>query len=299
MSLFFCIFHNGIQPLKPPFKMNTIYINKRDNALFSLSNHTSINNKLLFEKDKYYRILWIQCDETNVSVDGIDYKLDKNKIVFLTPLNKLKLKNTTTEFRSLIFNREFYCIQDHDQEVSCHGYLFFGSSDIPIVNLDKNEQISFDLLYQVMREEFNTEDQTQGEMLKVLLKRFLIKSTRLARKILKNPEINQDKLDIIRQYNVLVEMHFRNKHKVSDYADLLNKSPKTLSNLFGEYNDKSPLHVIQDRIILEAKRLFLYTNKSAKEIAFEVGFDDATHFSRFFKKIVGKSSTEFKKTSFL
>jgi AraC-like DNA-binding protein len=279
--------------------MNTTYLNKRDNALFSIHNPISRKNSLLFEKDNYYRILWILNGETSISVDGINYKLKENQIVFLTPLNKLELNDTSHEFRSLIFNREFYCIQDHDQEVSCHGYLFFGSSDVPILSLEKNEQISFELLYQDMSEEFNTEDQIQGEMLQILLKRFLIKSTRLARKILKNPEINQDKLDTIRQYNVLVEMHFRNKHKVSDFADLLNKSPKTLSNLFKEYNNKSPLRVIQDRIILEAKRLFLYTNKSAKEIAFELGFDDSAHFSRFFKKIVGKNPTEFKNTSLL
>ncbi|WP_372750950.1 helix-turn-helix domain-containing protein [Labilibaculum sp.] len=279
--------------------MNNTFINKRENSQFSISDCTSSSNKLLFEKDKYYRVIWIRSGETSISIDGIRYNLHENQIVFLTPLNKLELRNTTNEFRSLIFNREFYCIQDHDQEVSCHGYLFFGSSDVPIVSLNKDEQISFDLLYEDMNEEFNTEDQIQGEMLQVLLKQFLIKSTRLVRKILKNPNIYQDKLDIIRQYNVLVEMHFRNKHKVSLYAELLNKSPKTLSNLFREYNDKSPLRVIQDRIILEAKRLFLYTNKSAKEISFELGFDDTAHFSHFFKKMVGKSSTEFKKTSIL
>jgi AraC family transcriptional activator of pobA len=279
--------------------MNNIYKNDRDNALFSIGNNTTTNNQFLFEKDKYYRILWLQKGEASVSVDGIDYKLEENQIIFLTPLNKLELQNIPSEFISLVFNREFYCIQQHDQEVSCYGYLFFGSSDVPIVSLDQNEQVSFNLLYQVMREEFNNEDQIQGEMLQVLLKRFLIKSTRLARKNLKNPEINQDKLDIIRQFNVLVEMHFKNKHKVSDYADLLNKSPKTLSNLFGEYNDKNPSQVIQERIILEAKRLFLYTDKSAKEIAFDLGFDDAAHFSRFFKKIAGINPTEFKKTSIL
>ncbi|BAX79173.1 helix-turn-helix domain-containing protein [Labilibaculum antarcticum] len=279
--------------------MNDTYINDRDNALFSIANNTSTSKKFLFEKDKYYRILWLQKGEASVTVDGIDYKLKENQIIFLTPLNKLELKNTPTEIISLVFNREFYCIQQHDQEVSCYGYLFFGSSDVPIVSLDRSEQVSFDLLYQVMREEFDNNDQIQGEMLQVLLKRFLIKSTRLARKILKNPEINQDKLDMIRKFNVLVEMHFKNIHKVSDYADLLNKSPKTLSNLFGEYNDKNPLQVIQERIVLEAKRLFLYTDKSAKEIAFELGFDDAAHFSRLFKNIAGKNPTEFKKTSIL
>jgi AraC-like DNA-binding protein len=55
--------------------------------------------------------------------------------------------------------------------------------------------------------------------------------------------------------------------------------------------------VIQDRIIQEAKRLFYYTDKSAKEIAADLGFDDAAHFSRFFKNQAGIPPTEFKRSS--
>jgi AraC-like DNA-binding protein len=51
-------------------------------------------------------------------------------------------------------------------------------------------------------------------------------------------------LDIVREYN-LVESNFKTKHQVADYAEMLNKSPKTLSNLFKKYNEKSPLQVIQ------------------------------------------------------
>ncbi len=279
--------------------MKHIYNNERNESLFSLSTLPCTDNELLLKENEYYRILWLKNGKATIRVDGIDYTIIENQIIFLTPLNKIEIIDTEENMLALIFNREFYCIQQHDQEVSCYGYLFFGSSDVPIVSLSSEEQNSFDLLYQVMLEEFENQDQIQGEMLQVLLKRFLIKCTRLARKNLENPEINQDKLDLIRQFNVLVEMHFKNKHKVADYADLLNKSPKTLSNLFGEYNSKSPLQVIQERIVLEAKRLFLYTEKSAKEIAFEIGFDDAAHFSRFFKKSVGRSPSEFKKTSII
>ena len=277
--------------------MKHIFHNRRDSSLFSISSLNCAETKDLFQRDKYYRILWLRKGNVNIQVDGIEYALNENQILFLTPLNQMELTEFSENLFALVFNREFYCIQQHDHEVSCYGYLFFGSSDVPVVSLDEKEQISFDLLLKVMLEEFENTDHIQGEMLQVLLKRFLIKCTRLARKNLVNPEINQDKLDLIRQFNVLVEMHFRSKHKVADYADLLNKSPKTLSNLFGEYNNKSPLQVIQERIALEAKRLFLYTDKTAKEISYELGFEDAAHFSRFFRKMEGKSPTEFKKAT--
>ena len=75
----------------------------------------------------------------------------------------------------------------------------------------------------------------------------------------------------------------------------MNKSPKTLSNLFSKNNGPSPLQVIKARIIQEAKRLLQYTDNSTKEIAYELGFDDPASFSRFFKDNVGESPTNYKK----
>ena len=279
--------------------MNRTYQNSKDGAFFSLASLDCFQSNKILQSDDLYKILWLQSGEAIAMVDGIKYQLQENQILFLTPLHQLKLHEFSEQLISLVFNREFYCIQQHDHEVSCYGYLFFGSSEVPLVDLNPKEQASFQLLLQVMQEEFENTDHIQGEMLQVLLKRFLIKCTRLARKTLVNPEIKQDKLDLVRQFNVLVEMHFKSKHKVAEYADILNKSPKTISNLFREYNNKSPLQVIKDRIILEAKRMFIHTDKSAKEIAYELGFEDAAHFSRFFKKTVGKSPTEFKNSSIL
>ena len=100
--------------------------------------------------------------------------------------------------------------------------------------------------------------------------------------------------DIVRQFNYLVEKHFKEKHTVSEYADLLNKSPKTLSNLFGKFHDKSPLKLIQDRIMLEARRLLRYTEKPVSEIGYDLGFNDIQSFSRFFKKNEGNSPSDFR-----
>ncbi len=79
------------------------------------------------------------------------------------------------------------------------------------------------------------------------------------------------------------------------YAGLLNKSPKTISNIFSLFSKKTPLQVIQERIILEAKRLLYYTDKSIKEIAHHLGFEDAAHFSKFFKNCTSQNPSELKK----
>ncbi len=73
-----------------------------------------------------------------------------------------------------------------------------------------------------------------------------------------------------------------------------HKSPKTISNYFALYSKKTPLQVIHERVIVEAKRLVYYTNKSIKEVANDLGFEDVTHFSKFFKNFTTKTPTEMR-----
>jgi AraC family transcriptional regulator, transcriptional activator of pobA len=104
-----------------------------------------------------------------------------------------------------------------------------------------------------------------------------------------------NEVDLVRTFSALVEMHFKTLHKVSDYANLMNKSPKTLSNVFNAFGEKTPLQIIHERIILESKKLLLYTDKSSKEISFELNFSDPVQFSRLFKNIAGVTPIEFRK----
>ncbi|MFT5075002.1 MAG: AraC-like DNA-binding protein [Saprospiraceae bacterium] len=244
----------------------------------------------------FYKIIWVKDNDISIGVDGYTMPLKKDSILFCTPLNMIQIEPFLKGVTSLIFDREFYCIRDHDHEVSCNGFLFNGSSAPTMVALSEKERKSFESHFMLLEEEFENVDHIQGEMLRVLLKRLIIKSVRLLKKTIIDPTIEQSKLDIIRQFNLLVEEHFKEKHKVSEYADLLNKSPKTLSNLFSKFNNKTPLQVINDRIVLEAKKLLLLSEKPSKEIAFGLGFSEAAHFSKFFKNQVGVSPIHFKKT---
>lgn len=274
--------------------MNYEYLGFPNHGLLKLSdlNQNGLSEQLA--KGYLYKIIWTKQQGISLGVDGYRILLKPNHLVFCTPINKLDIPKTNKDARVFAFNREFYCIRDHDSEVACNGFLFLGSSFPVIVELSETEQKSFELLFMFFEEEFNTKDHIQGEMLLVLLKRLLIKSVRIARKLMPDPDMPQSKLDTIRQFNLLVEIHFREKHKVVDYAELLNITPKSLSNLFLKYHTKSPLKVISERICLEGQRLLTFSEKNTNEIAFELGFTEASHFSKFFKKHTGLSPKAYK-----
>ena len=132
-------------------------------------------------------------------------------------------------------------------------------------------------------------------MLRILLKRFIIQCTRIARHRMNITREKESGFEIVRQYYNLVDEHYRTKKQVQDYADMLCRSPKTLSNLFSACGLPSPLRIIHERIGAEARRLLLYTRKSAKEISAILGFEDLAAFSRFFKKMTGESVSEYRK----
>lgn len=232
-----------------------------------------------------------------LEVDDRYILLDPHQILCSTYLQRITLAKTlTSEVTLLTFNRPFYCIHTNDVEVSCNGLLFFGSDYTPEITLDEEEEHRLFTLIAVLKDEFDTIDQNQEEMLRILLKRFIIRCTRLARKQLVTQQIPDVQLDIFRMFPVLVEEHFKTFRRVADYADMMHRSPKTITNIFAMQSGKSPLQIIHDRIILEAKRLLLYTDKSSKEIAMELGFEEPAQFSRFYKKHTGLTMQEFKKS---
>lgn len=100
---------------------------------------------------------------------------------------------------------------------------------------------------------------------------------------------------ILRDFKSLVENKFKEWHKVKEYASEIHISPKHLSQTVKDITGMVAKDHIQERIILEAKRLLLHTELSIKEIAYEVGFAEPLHFSGFFKKKVKVSPSQFRK----
>ena len=164
------------------------------------------------------------------------------------------------------------------------------------LKLSEEQSSNLHDIVRIFRQESAINDNLQEEMLRIVLKRFIITCTRIARARFGVGQENERTFDVVRRFYVLVDQYFREKKQVQDYADMLHKSPKTLSNIFSTCKLPSPLRVIHERVEAEAKRLLLYSNKSAKEIADILGFEDQASFSRFFKNMTGQSAVQFRNT---
>ncbi|MCL3782135.1 AraC family transcriptional regulator [Prolixibacteraceae bacterium JC049] len=234
-------------------------------------------------KESELSILWFVEDDNRMKIDNVEYKLHKNQIICLTEFHRIE-PIETKQVKLIKWNRDFYCIVNHDSEVSCKGLLFFGASNVPMLQPNSEDIETLQTVMNMFHIEMQSRDNLQLEMLQMLLKRLLILCTRIY-KAQNNYTDTSGNIDIIREYNFLVEQHFKEKHTVNEYADLLNKSPKTLSNLFKKHGEITPLKFIQNRIMLEARRQLIYSDWSVSEIQV---------FSRFFKSQEGISPQKFK-----
>lgn len=96
------------------------------------------------------------------------------------------------------------------------------------------------------------------------------------------------------QFSTLIDQHFKEEKQVSYYASRLNISANYLNVLCKKSLHVSATQLIQQRILLEAKRLLQVTDLSIKEIAYELGFVDHAYFSNFFKNLTNLTPSAFR-----
>lgn len=263
--------------------------------IMSISDPTLSGQGLLNGKREMINTIVLNTGEAQkVTIDKVVYTMPPDTILPLVA-NQTFYFEAPENLVTWQFNRDFYCIADHDAEVGCVGFIFYGIDHPFFIPLSPEEMTGISHIRTQCIEDMHVEDNIQGEMLRTTLKRLIIYITRIARQRTEcYRRQGVDRMDIVRQFNLLLEVHFRTRHEVQFYARTMNKSPKTLTNLFGLCNYPPPSELIRRRIILEAKRYLYFTDKSAKEVAEDLGFTSAAHFSRFFKSGTGMNFSKCK-----
>jgi len=252
------------------------------------------NSKIVFDvHETDMTFIWNTGEQMNLTINSVPYQLGRNQIIFLTEYYKIDAIDLETA-RMVRFNQPFYCIINHDNEVGSKGLLFFGATGVPIISIDESKLREFEISWEIFCTEMGQTDILKKDMLQSLLKRLLILSVRVLRNSNNLHKLEKSQVDLIREFNFLVEGHFSKHHDVAFYASKLNKSPKTLSNLFSIASSRPPLNIIHDRIMIHARRQIIYSNLSIKEIAYELGYEDVQTFSRFFKNKEGVSPVQYR-----
>lgn len=242
-----------------------------------------------------YKFIWVQRGTLTLVIDHVETQLAAGEIVSLTPLHRIEFGESGAEYLALLFNSDFYCIYGHDDEVSCNGLLFNGSSDVMRLKLTAGQSEALHEITDRIAAEYAVADNLREEMLRILLKRFIITCTRVARERFAAGAGSERQFDIVRRYYVLVDRYFREKKQVQEYA--LSAAPLP-ENAVESFRRLRPAVAVAGHPRPDAGRspgvCCSILRKAPRRSPGILGFEDAASFSRFFKGATGKSISEYR-----
>ncbi len=235
----------------------------------------------------YYSLIWVKKGAGKLKADFNEYDFNPGTLFAFAPYQPFMISATTPmEGAAIYFHPEFFCILKHHKEVSSNGILYNNVYQPPFVTVEESSAATFEMVFEQIKNEMQNPALAQHELLVSYLKIFLISAARL--KAAQQQSVG-DKVKNIKEPFILqklknaIEENFKTKHSPSEYAEMLYISTKALAKITKSHFNKTLSNLINERIIIEAKRELYLTNKTVKEIAYELGYDDEYYFSRFFK----------------
>jgi AraC family transcriptional activator of pobA len=199
--------------------------------------------------------------------------------------------------RVLIFTEDFFCTSETDTKFLRSSILFINLTDKPTIKLNKNDFEKYINICKSITEELSLPaDNSKHILLKNFLHNFLLFAEREKRKQGFTELKKGVDLDYTLLFRDLLETNYTKLKSVNNYTQLIFISEKRLGKATRKVLGKSPKEIINDRILLEAKRLFAHSSLSIKEIGHELGFEDSAYFIRYFKKNTGTTPVEFRET---
>lgn len=252
--------------------------------LFEFDNNSYFDH---IQRNNYFTLILITSGEGLARVDTCDYSFKEHTLFTFYPYQPFMLiSEGSLRGIAIQFHHDFFCIYRHHKEIANNGVLFNNVYQQPFVCVNEGCRVTMFNLIQGIANELKADSFRKDEALVSYLKILLVMATRikLEQQCLQDDNNEDSKQHfLIQNLKNAIEDNFRLKHSASDYADLLKITPVSLARITKNHFNKTPSDLITERIIIEAKRELYLTDKTIKEIAYELGYDDEYYFSRVFK----------------
>ncbi len=243
----------------------------------------------------YYSILWIQEGRGVHHVDFEVYPFGDNTVFFLSPgqLHSIEL-NSPLEGVILCFKDEFFCLgEDHILKPQ-YDFLFNLSAKPSSFKLSSQTSDYLKIIIDKIHEEYLSPSNLRDELLRSYVKILLLKLSEILPQVDALPMTFDKSNETFFDFKRLIEKYYKTRHRVADYAKILNVTGKCLNEMVRKAAGKTATQMIHERIVLEAKRYLYHSPLSIKDLADNLGYDDPYYFSRFFSRSVGLSPQKFR-----
>lgn len=243
----------------------------------------------------FYEVIFVVSGTGVLLLDDEEIPFKEGNVLFLPP-NKWRRWlsiDQTFEAHYLLFEEEFIATFFNDPLYLYRFNYFYNTSTPSFLTLKAEEFQNYSTTLNDIKRELHSLKQDSKHLLRAYLYTLLINLNRLYEQEHNIQESFYQETDILK-FRKLLEEHIQSKHRVAEYAELLQISTSHLNKLVKKYVGKNCSDLIRERRIFEIKKELQFTNKTISEISHELGFSESSNFIRFFQNHVGISPKTYR-----
>lgn len=243
----------------------------------------------------FFQILLFTAGGGRHSIDFRQYAAEAGQVYFMSPgqIHDWDFDATTDGFL-LNFNESFFTSICHNPHFVREFPIFHNISGESVCHLNADTRAAVGQIFEQMLEEFSKNEDFKADLLRGQLIQLLVRLSRAAAPMPRSAGVSKHQLTMFRQFERLIEQHFREKHLPKTYAELMFVTPNHLNALSNQVAGLPAGELIRNRMLLEAKRLLANSDLLISQIAAMLHFEDNAYFTRFFKKYTGATPERFR-----
>ncbi len=256
-----------------------------------------LNKTTTRQKDNCYAVFWIQNEVEGIEINQTLYRNVSNAVYFLTPSFNWKIftKDTfTSPGYVLLIPKQ---VLNHPTFKNLHitEVRLFSADQIPKINLSPGIETRIQAILEMLDELISTNLKHRDEAILSLLYTFFVYCDGQCniKSIITD---NNAKSALVYKFKKCLNQHITQYHEVSNYASILNVSGKYLNECVKGVLGVNAKHLIDEQLVMRSRHNLKFTDKTIKEVGYELGFSSPDYFSYFIKKHTGFSPSQLRKS---
>ena len=246
-------------------------------------------------KHSFYHLVYFSRGSGRHSIDFVNFDVEAGQIYFMIPGQVHTWEfETRPEGFIVNFSEEFLNALIVNPRYLDQFSFFSGIAAEQVITIPVEDRRKVEVILETVIREGNSKEELKDDFARTALIQLFIQVSRYTNKGNGKHQNNYNYL-LLRNFQKLIDLHYKEKNLTKDYAAMLYVTPNHLNALSKDVTGRSAGELIRDRIVLEAKRLLVNAKMSVAEIAQELDFVDNSYFSKFFKKYVGVTPEIFRK----
>lgn len=246
--------------------------------------------------ENFYSVCWIQKEVEAIEINETLYHNVSNSVFFLRPEYEwnIRKKDSSSSSGYVLFLPQSLLNNPTFKNLHITEVRLFSMNEIPKINLSPGIEKRIQSILEMIDELISTNLKHREDAILALLNTFFVYCDGKCN-IKSVITDNNSKSALVYKFKKSIDQHISECHRVGEYAKSLNVSDKYLNECVNEILGVNAKSLIDEQLVMCSRHELKFTDKSVKEIAFELGFSSSDYFSSFCKKHMGYAPSDFRK----